>query len=155
MASVAPTDLTPPRRRTPPRVWVGLAIAVVLDAPVQLMWKALMIKYADPSRAPRQLFTPDLIGVYHQVRWFSREVRTYGLFVLFACQFLDWIYVLGNADLSFAQPFTALSYVVVSGCAVVFFHEHLTPLRACGIGLILAGVVLVGSSDARAGREPA
>ena len=144
-------ELAPPRRRTPARVWVGLLIAVALDAPVQLIWKALMIKYGDPGRAPRETFTPDLLGAWHQVRWFTREVRTYGLFLLFACQFLDWIYVLGNADLSFAQPFTALSYVVVSGGAVAFFHESLTPFRVIGIGLILAGVVLVGSSDAKAG----
>ena len=145
-----------PRPRTPSRVWVGLLIAVALDAPVQLIWKALMIKYGDPARAPHHLFTPDAAGAYQQVRWFLREVRTYALFALFAAQFLDWIYVLGNADLSFAQPFTALSYVVVSGCAVIFFHEHLTPLRACGIGLILAGVLLVGSSHATARpRRPA
>ncbi len=143
-----------PRHRTPLKVWLGLFVAVALDAPVQLIWKALMIKYGDPARAPVQLFTHDAAGVYHQARWFLREVRTYGLFILFLCQFLDWIYVLGNADLSFAQPFTALSYVVVSGCAVLFFHEHLTPLRVLGIAFILAGVVLVGSSDAKAGREP-
>ena len=145
------TDLSLPPRRTPLKVWVGLFIAVALDAPVQLIWKALMIKYADPARAPRELFTPDLIGAWHQVRWFGREVRTYGLFALFAAQFLDWIYVLGNADLSFAQPFTALSYVVVSGCAVIFFHEHLTVLRVLGIAAILAGVALVGSSESKTG----
>ena len=149
-----PPDLAPPARRTPLRVWVGLFLAVALDAPVQLIWKALMIKYGDPGRAPRETFTPDLLGAWHQVRWFTREVRTYGLFLLFACQFLDWIYVLGNADLSFAQPFTALSYVVVSGCAVAFLGEHLTAFRVLGIALILAGVALVGSSDATA-PEPA
>ena len=146
--------LQPARRRTPARVWVGLAIAVLLDAPVQLIWKALMVKYGDPARAPRQLFTHDLLGTWHQVRWFGREVRTYGLFALFACQFLDWLWVLGNADLSFAQPFTALSYVAVSGCAVAFFHERLTVLRVMGIGCILAGVALVGSSDATSDATP-
>ena len=151
MTSAEPTELTPARRRTPPTVWVGLSIAVALDAPVQLIWKALMIKYADPARSPHQLFTHDLLGAWHQARWFGREVRTYGLFALFAGQFLNWIWVLGNADLSFAQPFTALSYVVVSGCAVAFLHEHLTAWRVIGIALILAGVALVGSSDARAG----
>ncbi len=149
--SSPPLELAPPRHRTPAKVWVGLFIAVALDAPVQLIWKALMIKYGDPARAPRETFTPDLIGAWHQVRWFGREVRTYGLFMLFACQFLDWIYVLGNADLSFAQPFTALSYVVVSGCAVVFFHEQLSVPRVLGIAAILAGVALVGSSEATAG----
>jgi drug/metabolite transporter (DMT)-like permease len=128
-------------------VWVGLAVAVLLDAPVQLIWKALMVKYADPSRAPHALFTHDLVGTWHLARWFLREVRTYVLMALFACQFLDWIWVLGNAELSFAQPFTALSYVAVSTCAVIFFHEQLTVPRVIGIALVLAGVALVGSTD--------
>ena len=150
--SVSEPQLTGgPRARW--QVWAGLLIAVVLDAPVQLVWKALMIKYGDPGRAPHQLFTHDLAGAWHQARWFLREVRTYVLIALFGCQFLDWLYVLGNADLSFAQPFTAMSYVVVSGCAALFFHEHLTPLRVVGIGLILAGVALVASSEPRAGAD--
>ena len=131
-------------------MWVGLLIAVALDAPVQLTWKALMIKYGDPTRSPHRLFTPDVAGAWHQARWFLREVRTYVLFALFGCQFFDWLWVLGNADLSFAQPFTALSYVAVSTCAVVFFHEHLTVARVVGIGCVLAGVALVGSSGAKA-----
>jgi drug/metabolite transporter (DMT)-like permease len=127
---------------TPLRVWAGLAIAVALDAPVQLMWKALMLKYRNPAHMPHG-------DLWHQVRWFSHQTRSWGLLALFACQFFDWIWVLGNADLSFAQPFTALSYVVVSTCAVIFFHEHLSPLRIVGIGAILIGVILVGSSDCR------
>ena len=138
-------ELEPPSQvqahpHTPLRVWIGLAIAVILDAPVQLMWKALMLKYRDPLRMPHG----DLL---HQAQWFTHQTRSWGLLALFACQFFDWIWVLGNADLSFAQPFTALSYVVVSSCAVIFFHEHLSPARIIGIGLILIGVVLVGSSD--------
>jgi drug/metabolite transporter (DMT)-like permease len=125
---------------TPLRVWVGLAIAVALDAPVQLMWKALMMKYH--AHAP----FGDLL---HQIRWFSHQTRSWGLMALFACQFFDWIWVLGNADLSFAQPFTALSYVVVSTFAVISLHEHLGALRIVGIGAILIGVILVGSSDHR------
>ena len=148
-----PESPVTPGRPEPWRLWLGLFAAVALDAPVQLIWKALMIKYGDPARAPHQLFTHDWAGVWHQARWFLREVRTYVLFALFGCQFLDWLYVLGNADLSFAQPFTALSYVVVSGGAVIYFHEHLTPLRVVGIAMILAGVALVGSSESRAGAE--
>jgi len=127
---------------TPARVWIGLAIAVILDAPVQLIWKALMLKYRDPSRMPHG-------DPWHQARWFLHQTRSWGLLALFACQFFDWIWVLGNADLSFAQPFTALSYVVVSTCAVIFFHEHLGPMRVVGIASILVGVLLVGSGEYR------
>ena len=140
--------------RTPMRVWVGLAIAVALDAPVQLIWKALMLKYGDPIRGPHGI-------PYHHARWFVHQARTWILMVLFLCQFLDWIWVLGNTDLSFAKPFTALSYVVVSGCAVFYFHEHMTVHRMIGIAAILVGVILIGSSEHRTasvelavGKEP-
>ncbi len=156
-----PKHPSTPATRTPLRVWVGLAIAVVLDVPVQLIWKALMIKYRDPDRGPHfnsadhsvaEMLQHHHYGIlfyflWRQARWFLREVRTYVMLVLFACQFFDWIWVLGKADLSFAQPFTALSYVVVSTGAVLFFHEHLTPLRMLGIAAILLGVILVGSSE--------
>jgi drug/metabolite transporter (DMT)-like permease len=132
----------PLRMRTPLRVWIGLTIAVALDAPVQLMWKALMLKYRNPA------FTPHGDN-WHHVRWFIHQTRTYALLSCFVFQFCDWIWVLGNTDLSFAQPFTALSYVIVSTGAVIFFHEHLSPFRIVGIGLILIGVVLVGSSEHR------
>ena len=128
---------------TPRRVWAGLAIAVLLDIPVQLTWKALMTKFGAPHRGP---------GNVHAVRvfrWFFWQLRTWELLSLFLCQFLNWLWVLGNADLSFAQPFTALSFVAVSGCAAFYFHEHISLLRAVGIGLILIGVVLVGGTEHR------
>jgi multidrug transporter EmrE-like cation transporter len=161
MLSYESPPATAAAARTPLRVWIGLTIAVVLDVPVQLIWKALMIKYRDPDRGPKYHSADHSISwmfhnhhqgmlawfVWQQARWFLRELRTWALMSLFACQFFDWIWVLGNADLSFAQPFTALSYVVVSTCAVLFFHEHLSPLRMAGIAAILFGVILVGSSE--------
>jgi drug/metabolite transporter (DMT)-like permease len=129
--------------RVPVKVWAGLLIAVLLDVPVQLMWKALMMKYGDGGRGPR------LVDFVHQFRWFAHQARTWALLGLFLCQFLNWMWVLGNADLSYAQPFTALSYVAVSACAAIFFHEHLSPLRIFGIALILFGVMLVGATEHR------
>jgi drug/metabolite transporter (DMT)-like permease len=126
--------------RTPLRVWIGLTIAVALDAPLQLIWKALMLKYRSPGHMPHGDY-------WHHIRWFLHQTRTWALMVIFICQFFDWIWVLGNTDLSFAQPFTALSYVIVSTCAVLFLHEHLGTLRIIGIVAILIGVLLVGSTE--------
>lgn len=129
------------------RLWIGLAIAVLLDAPVQLIWKALMSKYASPHRGPRGGL--DFGDLLHQARWFLHQTRSWGLLALFLCQFFNWMWVLGNADLSYAQPFTALSYVIVSAAAAIFFHEHVSAMRMLGIAMILVGVVLVGSSPHR------
>jgi drug/metabolite transporter (DMT)-like permease len=133
----------PHRSRTPLRVWIGLLIAVGLDVPVQIVWKAMMLKYGDwqhgHAAAP----------VLKQLLWFPGQLRLWLLFILWGCQFLDWMWVLGNADLSFAQPFTALSYAAVGTFAVVEFHEPITVGRVVGIAAILVGVILIGSSDHR------
>jgi drug/metabolite transporter (DMT)-like permease len=135
------------RGGTPAKVWIGLAMAVILDAPVQLTWKAVMLKYGSSAHAN------DPISIVH---WFLRQDRFWLLIGCFLVQFVNWMWVLSNADLSFAQPFTALSYVAVSGCAAFYFHEHVGPLRILGIVLVLIGVMFVASSPHRtalAGKE--
>lgn len=149
MPATVDAAAAPPVRavRVPAAVWAGLTLAVALDVPVQLLWKALMLKYASPLRGP--VHGLDSAALLHQARWFLHQTRTWAMLALFVGQFFNWIWVLGNADLSYAQPFTALAYVLVSGCAAIFFHEHVSPLRMAGIGLILGGVLLVGSSPHR------
>jgi drug/metabolite transporter (DMT)-like permease len=121
--------------RVPPAVWLGLTIAVLLDTPMQLLWKLLA---AHQAAAAGTLVT--------RAQFLIAEPALWVLLLTFLLQFVNWMWVLGNADLSYAQPFTALSYVTISAGAVFFFHEHLTLGRMVGIGLILAGVVLVGST---------
>jgi multidrug transporter EmrE-like cation transporter len=58
----------------------------------------------------------------------------------FAC----WMAVLARMDLNRAFPLTALTYVTVPLLAFVLFGEHLPGLRLIGIGVIIAGVVLIG-----------
>jgi drug/metabolite transporter (DMT)-like permease len=127
------------KQRVPATVWIGLAIAVFLDAPVQLLWKSLMERYGGAGGSSGA-------AVLHQIRWFILQPRVWLLLALFASQFLNWMWVLGQADLSFAQPFTALSYLTVSAGAAWVLHEHLSIWRIAGIALILCGVILIGST---------
>jgi drug/metabolite transporter (DMT)-like permease len=140
--SSPPTTATH-RSGTPAKVWLGLFIAVILDGPAQLMWKALMLKYGGASHGV------DPISIVH---WFLQQPRFWAMIACFTVQFVNWMWVLSNTDLSFAQPFTALSYVAVSGCAAFYFHEHIGPLRIVGIGLVLIGVFFVASSPHRTTR---
>jgi drug/metabolite transporter (DMT)-like permease len=109
------------------------------------MWKALILKYGAASHGV------DPVSI---VRWFLQQPRFWALIGCFLVQFVNWMWVLSNADLSFAQPFTALSYVAVSGCAAFYFHEHIGPLRIIGIGLVLIGVIFVASSPHRTTLPP-
>lgn len=56
--------------------------------------------------------------------------------------FLSWTLALSYFELSFAYPFTSLSFVVVLVLSVVLFGEAPTVSKFVGIGLILAGLIV-------------
>lgn len=59
------------------------------------------------------------------------------LFILCHMLVLSW------ADYSFVMPFSALSYGLVPLCAFLWLGEKVLTTRWVGIGLIMAGVILV------------
>jgi drug/metabolite transporter (DMT)-like permease len=61
-----------------------------------------------------------------------------------------WLGVLSRAPLSLAYPILALSYFVVVIEAWLWLGEQVTWQRLAGVGVIFAGVVLVGLSERRA-----
>jgi len=65
--------------------------------------------------------------------------------------FVVWMAILRDMPLSRAFPMTGLVYVTVPLLAWLAFGERIDPVRAGGIGLIIAGVVLLGggNDDAR------
>jgi len=73
-------------------------------------------------------------------------------FAKFFLQFFNWMIVLAHADLSYAQPITALSYVTVSAASMAIFHEYLSPLRLVGLAMILIGVWVISRTNFRTAR---
>lgn len=68
--------------------------------------------------------------------------------LIFVLQLVVWLKVLEHADLSFAQPITALSYVTVCGLSVLWFEETLDARRLVGLALILLGIWFVSRGSA-------
>jgi multidrug transporter EmrE-like cation transporter len=66
--------------------------------------------------------------------------------VLFGLSAIVWLVVLSRATLSFAYPFASLSYVLILVLGRFVLDEQVTSLRLAGVGLIIAGVVLVGQT---------
>jgi drug/metabolite transporter (DMT)-like permease len=119
------------------RLAAGLGFTIVLDTVAQLVWKAAAL------RLPAVADTQDAIrAVLHQPLFLV-------LAIIFVLQLWVWLKVLEDADLSFAQPVTALSYVTVCGLSVVWFGETLDLRKLAGIGLVLLGVWFVSSGPAR------
>ena len=109
-------------------VAAGLALAILLDTVVQFTWKRAAGTVPDSTGALQTL----LLIIHQPLFQFT--------VVLWVCQFVNWMLVLGHADLSFAQPITALSYVTVAMVGWLGLHENIPPMRVAGIALIVAGV---------------
>lgn len=119
------------------KVIFGLAMAIGLCSVSQLCWK-----YATTGvPADATAFQTLLITFTRPTFWIAAGLYTW--------QFFNWMMVLKYADLSFAQPITAGSYVVVGVAAWLIFGESLPPHRLVGTGLILAGVILISQSPHR------
>ncbi|MFI5336911.1 MAG: EamA family transporter [Opitutales bacterium] len=129
--------MKPPFARPPAAVVVGLALAVVLDTFIQITWKLAVADVpGDPSLAavlrgvlPNPLFVAAMLA--------------------FTAQLWNWMRVLARADLSFAQPFTALSYLTVLAISARSLHEPVGATRMIGVGLILLGVFLISRTPYR------
>lgn len=68
---------------------------------------------------------------------------------LMATFFFLWLTVLSFADLSYALPMTALTYVLNGALVGPLLGEAVTPARWAGILLIAVGVALVSVTGAK------
>lgn len=59
---------------------------------------------------------------------------------------LFWMFTLTKFELSFAYPFTSLSFVLVVVASAVFFHEPITAYKIIGLACIMLGIVILSRS---------
>jgi drug/metabolite transporter (DMT)-like permease len=116
------------------RLVVGLATAILLDTAVQIFWKIGVIDIPD------SVLPWELLGAVAE-----RPIFLLVLALMLA-QLFNWLHVLSLADLSFAKPFTSLSYVTVGAVSAFFLGERLNLVQIAGIAIIIAGVWFVSRS---------
>jgi len=58
-----------------------------------------------------------------------------------------WLWALSKVDISFAYPFLALGYILVSAMAWFWLGEELSSMKILGMGIIIIGILVL----ARAG----
>lgn len=63
--------------------------------------------------------------------------------------FLSWLYVLKHIPLSIAFPLSNVVHIFVPLASWIFLGELITPLRWCGIALVLIGVLVVAKPVAQ------
>ena len=91
---------------------------------------------------PPELATPlaYITVLFHP--WVALGVLLMIVWMLSRMALLSW------ADLSYVLPVTAVGYVLVAIVGKVLLDEQITMKRWAGIGLIVAGVALVGGGSA-------
>jgi drug/metabolite transporter (DMT)-like permease len=114
--------------RVPLRLVIGLAVAIALDTGLQLVWKAGIAGI------------PDTSSIWDTVVAIALNPIFILVVVFMAAQLVNWLKVLDHADLSYAKPFTSLSYVTVCILSVLLLGEHVAPLQIVGIVVVIAGV---------------
>ena len=60
--------------------------------------------------------------------------------------FMLWLVIIYSIDLSIAMPVGAATYVFIPIAAIIFLHEHVSPLRWLGIALIIFGIYFISQS---------
>jgi drug/metabolite transporter (DMT)-like permease len=67
-------------------------------------------------------------------------------FMLFLVSSLFWLMALAKVPLSFAYPFTSISYVLILFFSSILFKEQMIPIRWLGAAVIILGLYLVSRS---------
>ncbi len=121
--------------KIPSRVLLGLAAAVLIDTALQIFWKTAVLKLPDEADS-----LMSVLGIF-------REPLFIVVICIMSLQFFNWMAVLNHADLSFAQPFTALSYVSVGVLSALFLNEPVDKQQMLGIACVIAGVWFISRTD--------
>jgi len=66
--------------------------------------------------------------------------------IVYFSSMILYLMAISAIEISMAYPMVAVNYAIILVCSRVFFRENVTPMRWLGVGLIIAGVVLVSRS---------
>jgi len=122
-------------RGIPVRLVIGLAVAIALDTGLQLVWKTGIADLPDSSSA------------WETAIAIARNPIFILVVAFMAAQLVNWLKVLDHADLSYAKPFTSLSYITVCVLSVAVLGERIAPMQILGIVIVVAGVWCVSQTQ--------
>lgn len=116
------------------RLTIGLTVAIALDTIVQLSWKSAVSEI------------PDVATPWATIEATLTQPMILVVIGLLLFQLVNWLQVLGCAQLSFVQPLTSLSRVTVCLASVIFLNEKVSFIQFGGILLVCAGVWFISRS---------
>ena len=123
-----------------------LVIAFVFEA-VGVVTIKKGLDQIGPRYSARKATTPPLLNLLKLVGdWFTNKNVLLGL-LLETIFFAQLQYLLGQRDVSFVWPLTAISFVMTALAAKIFLHERIDAARWTGVVLIIIGAGFIGYSE--------
>jgi drug/metabolite transporter (DMT)-like permease len=127
----------------PPVLLFRLALAVILDTAVHIVWKSAVLQLPNVSSIPTF------------VEAASRQPLFLVVAALFVWQLVNWLQVLESSDLSYSQPITALSLISVLVLSALYLGESVDAAKVLGIGFVITGVWFISRTDHHSGARGA
>jgi drug/metabolite transporter (DMT)-like permease len=121
------------------KTFVHVLIAAVIGGTGHVMLSKGMKLVGDLTEAPADRLA-GMVGRAVSNPWLLTGVALQATF------FFLYLTLLSRANVSLVLPLTAIDYIVVALLAQFLLAEPVTPTRWAGIGLIVAGVLLVSRS---------
>jgi undecaprenyl phosphate-alpha-L-ara4N flippase subunit ArnF len=112
--------------------WLQLALSALCTTISELFLKRGAVETAHISE---QWGWTGLTGLASPLVWIG--------IVFVICSFVTWLYVLRHLPLSVAFPASQVVHVTIPLSSWIVLGELITPVRWCGIVLVLLGLVLV------------
>ncbi len=116
------------------KLTLGLLAAVAIDTLLQLTWKTTVLE------------TPANSSPWATFAFVFANPLFLGVIGLMTLQFFNWLFVLAQADLSYAKPISALSYASVPALSVLVLDEAVDLVEIAGLILVIAGVWFISQT---------
>lgn len=85
-------------------------------------------------------------GIFGLVWAVGTNLWVMGGMLLHVSALVVWLWALSKVDISFAYPFLALGYVLVSAMAWFWLGEELSPMKILGMGIIVVGILVLAKA---------
>jgi drug/metabolite transporter (DMT)-like permease len=107
---------------------IGLFAAIAFDTIIQLAWKTTVLE------------TPAEVSPWATFGFVFANPLFLAVIALMTLQFFNWLWVLAQADLSYAKPVGALSYASVPVMSALVLDEPIDSIEIAGLAFVIAGV---------------
>ena len=113
-------------------VFIALTIAFGLYGQMVLKWQVNLAGPLPVSWPERALYVARLLAN----PWVITSLAAAFLGMV------TWMMALAKVDLSYAYPFTSLSFVLILVASALVFHEAITPAKLFGLSFIVLGLFI-------------